>query len=216
MLVSLPNFRRFVTYLSPVVFAALSCPSTADGFCNVSSDLQIRHEYQFLAGYSPKSSTLVGTTRDRRFFQAGFAYSYRCWTLGAFGISPTATMLPMAMVFQPDYPVTDGQIPAHSVYGLSVLPLGLTFDLKPRATFGVFGETHGGIIASAEPVPIDTADATGLNFIFDFGVGARWRFRDAHALRFGYRFVHISNAGTTAFNPGVDNNVLYASFSILR
>jgi hypothetical protein len=32
----------------------------------------------------------------------------------------------------------------------------------------------------------------------------------------GYKFLHISNGFTSAVNPGVDNNVFYAGFSILR
>ncbi len=65
------------------------------------------------------------------------------------------------------------------------------------------------------PVPVDLAEASRVNFIFDFGGGARWQVGNTHLLRFGYRFVHISNADTTSFNPGLDNNVLYASFSLL-
>ena len=32
----------------------------------------------------------------------------------------------------------------------------------------------------------------------------------------GYKFLHISNGFTSAVNPGVDNNVFYAGFSILK
>ena len=32
----------------------------------------------------------------------------------------------------------------------------------------------------------------------------------------GYRYFHISNAYTTSFNPGVDNNVFYVGYSFLR
>ena len=31
-----------------------------------------RHDFQFFAGYSPVSATLIGTTTDRRFLIAGF------------------------------------------------------------------------------------------------------------------------------------------------
>jgi hypothetical protein len=36
------------------------------------------------------------------------------------------------------------------------------------------------------------------------------------AISLGYKFLHISNGFTSAVNPGVDNNVFYAGFSILR
>jgi opacity protein-like surface antigen len=74
----------------------------------------------------------------------------------------------------------------------------------------------GGIIASSEPVPVEATDATGLNFMFDFGGGLRWAVSNKHAISAGYRFMHISNARTTRFNPGLDNNVVYVGFSFLR
>ena len=36
------------------------------------------------------------------------------------------------------------------------------------------------------------------------------------AITVGYRCLYISNAGTTSFNPGLDNSVFYASYSFLR
>jgi len=40
------------------------------GFCSAGSP-EARHDFQFFAGYSPVSSTLIGTTTDRRFVMAG-------------------------------------------------------------------------------------------------------------------------------------------------
>jgi hypothetical protein len=106
-------------------------------------------------------------------------------------------------------------VDAHWVYGFAVAPLGFTFDISQRRLHP-FIETLGGVIASAEPVPEDQTDASGLNFLFDFGGGVRYRIRPRQSLTFGYRFLHISNAGTTSFNPGVDNNVFYVGYSFLR
>ena len=152
--------------------------------------------------------------------QAGVAYSYRCWHVGQAAISYTGTFLPLAMVIQPHYSLRVGnitqEVPAHTVYGISALPIGFTFDFGRGRSWGVYTDTHGGIIASAERVPIDATNATGLNFLFDLGGGVRWSIGQRNAIRTGYRFLHISNAGTTPFNPGLDNNVLYASWSFLR
>jgi hypothetical protein len=66
--------RRVLRFgLTLVVPAA---PAVA-GIC--STDPEPRHDFQFMAGYSPVASTLIGTTTDRRFLLAGFGYSYRCW-----------------------------------------------------------------------------------------------------------------------------------------
>src|SRR6266566_2535762 len=56
-------------------------------------------------------------------------------------------------------------------------------------------------------LPINAPDATGLNFLFDFSPGVRINVARHEALNVGYKFLHISNASTTNFNPGVDNNV---------
>src|SRR5262245_41325047 len=128
--------------------------------------------------------------------------------------------LPLAIIFQPRYSLNVGgitkEVPAHAVYGISALPLGFTFDFGRRRSWGAYTDIHGGIIASSERVPIDAQNATGLNFTFDIGGGIRWSLDEGNAIRAGYRFLHISNAGTTPFNPGLDNNVLYASWSFLR
>jgi opacity protein-like surface antigen len=98
---------------------------------------------------------------------------------------------------------------------LSALPLGFS------ARFGQgrvrpFADIHGGIIASTEPVPVDAPDATGLNFIFDVGAGLRFKTGPRTAVNVGYKYLHISNGYTTGFNPGLDNNVLFAGISFLR
>jgi hypothetical protein len=73
-----------------------------------------------------------------------------------------------------------------------------------------------GKIASTEPIPENRSNATGLNFLLDGGGGIRWNIRSRSALSFGYRFLHISNAGTTSCNPGLNNNVSYVGYSLLR
>jgi hypothetical protein len=79
-----------------------------------------------------------------------------------------------------------------------------------------FLQTNEGIIASSEPIPINVTGATGLNFLIDVGGGVRIRTGQRSAINLGYKFLHISNGFTTPVNPGVDNNVFYAGFSILR
>jgi Lipid A 3-O-deacylase (PagL) len=202
-----------------VLLSAMSSSAFA-GLCSKSVEAVPRQEIQLLLGYSPRTSTLFGTAEGRRFVQAGIAYSYRCWDVGQAAVSYTGTFLPLAMIIQPHYRFTVGnttqEVPAHAVYGMSALPIGMTFDFERRRSWGVYSDLHGGIIASSERVPIDAQNATGLNFLFDFGGGVRWSIDERSAIRAGYRFLHISNAGTTPFNPGLDNNVLYASWSFLR
>jgi hypothetical protein len=185
--------------------------------CNASAGP--KHDFEFLAGYSPASSTWIGRSEDRKLVLAGFMYSYKCWTAGAVDISYTVGAFPLTFLFQPAQPNfrsgTRQLIPAHAVYGAAVLPVGFTTHLGRRALQPFFG-IHGGIIASTEPIPVNAADATGLNFLFDFSPGISIKISSHQAVNVGYKFLHISNAYTTNFNPGVDNNVVFIGFSLLK
>ncbi len=198
------------TLAAPVIITlALACPASIWGaFCNASSQAgELRHEFQFFAGYSPVSSTIVGVETGRRFALAGFSYSYRCWVWDSTSISYTAAVAPAAILIQPG---------GHAVYGFAIAPLGFTMDVARHRRAHPFVEIAGGVIASAEPIPERQPDATGLNFLISLGGGIRWKTGRRNELQAGYRFLHISNAFTTNFNPGVDNNVLYVGYSFLR
>ncbi len=86
----------------------------------------------------------------------------------------------------------------------------ILFILEP------FVELGGGIIASTESIPFNVPGGTGLNFLADLGGGIRWKIGRTRAVRIGYRLMHISNANTTAVNPGIDNHVLWMGFSFSR
>ncbi|HEY1759147.1 MAG TPA: acyloxyacyl hydrolase [Bryobacteraceae bacterium] len=198
-----------------VLFLLSTAPAWA-AFCStIPPASEPRHDFQFFAGYSPVSATLIGTTTDRRFVVAGFAYSYRCWIWSGVSISYSGELMPAAVLLQPvqDWPQF---IAAHAVYGFAVTPLGFTADFGRHHRIHPFLQTNAGIIASSEPIPINVTGATGLNFLIDVGGGIRVNADPRHAISLGYKFLHISNGFTSAVNPGVDNNVFYAGFSILR
>jgi hypothetical protein len=114
--------------------------------------------------------------------------------------------MPAAILFEP----------SHAVYGFAVTPLGFMAEFWRRHKVYPYLQTNEGIIASSEPIPINALGATGLNFVIDVGGGVRVKTNERHAISLGYKFLHISNGFTSAFNPGVDNNVFYVGFSILR
>lgn len=198
------------------------------GFCKtdpVAHDYH--HEFQFFAGYSPQSATLIGTTTGRQFVAAGFDYSYRCWGWQHVSISFTAGAMPGAVLLQPTQTfvlserpntVSFETIPSHAVYGFGITPVGFTVDFARQHRIFPFVQIDGGIIASTERIPENVTDATALNFLFDFGGGVKWRVSPGKPYAFvaGYKFLHISNAFTTPVNPGLDNNVFYAGFSLFH
>lgn len=203
-----------------VGLALLVTPAAKSGICT-GGVLGPRNEFQFFAGYSPESSTLIGSEPDRQLALAGFGYGYRCWAPGSVSIYYTATVMPAAILRVPTQtiyrfdPPSERLVDAHSVYGFAVAPIGFTFEFG-RRRIHPFLETIGGVIASTEPIPENQPDASGLNFLFDFGGGIRWDIGPRRAVVIGYKFLHISNAGTTSFNPGVDNNVIYFGYSFGR
>jgi hypothetical protein len=102
------------------------------------------------------------------------------------------------------------------VYGFAITPLVFTADFGRGRDVYPYIETNEGIIASSEPIPINVSGATGLNFLIDLGGGVRIKMGERHAISLGYKFLHISNGFTSAVNPGVDNNVFYAGFSLSK
>jgi len=64
---------------------------------------------------------------------------------------------------------------------------------------------------------IDSAEQGdgGFNFLNQFGLGARFDLSDRDALTLGYRFRHISNAGTSHPNRGINTNAFVLSYSLL-
>ncbi len=185
------------------------------------ADKRPRHEFQLLAGYSPGSPTIIGTTRSARFALGGFSYSYRFRTAGSTSLHYNAGIMPAALLRVPaqtiyrSTPPSHRRVEAHTVYGFAVTPIGFMAEFSPRRV-RPFVDGVGGIIASTEPIPQNQPNATGLNFVFGFGGGVRWNLKPRRVLSLGYRFLHISNAGTTSFNPGVDNNVFYVGYSFQR
>lgn len=204
-------------WLSFWIALALYPASAYAEICNISPVL--KNEWEFIGGYSPQSGGITSSLKDRQFVLAGIAYSRVCWNIKRVDIAYTATLLPIAMVRQPDLPNmrsgTPAVVPAHTVYGLSALPIGFSLRFG-RGKVYPFADLHGGIIASWEPVPVDRPDATGLNFIFDFGGGLRVKTSTRSAVNFGYKYLHFSNGYTTRVNPGLDNNVVFGSLTLFR
>jgi len=204
------SWRVLLLFSAPLLSAL---PAWA-GVCSADSE-PARHDFQFFAGYSPVSSTLIGTTTNRRFILAGFGYSYRCWIWSGISIAYTGELLPAAVLLQPAEYLPQF-VPSHAVYGFAVTPLGFTADFGRHRRIYPYLQTNEGILASSQPIPINVPDATGLNFLIDVGGGVRFKTGQRRAISLGYKFLHISNGFTTAVNPGVDNNVFYAGFSILK
>ncbi|HEY7165626.1 MAG TPA: acyloxyacyl hydrolase, partial [Candidatus Binatia bacterium] len=68
-----------------------------------------------------------------------------------------------------------------------------------------------GFLYFTDDVPVP--DSSRFNFTPEVGVGVQFFLTPKQAVTVGYKYFHISNAGTGDRNPGLDNNVIYAGYS---
>jgi hypothetical protein len=189
-----------------------------------------RNEFQVWSGNSQVSGGPISRTPDRQFTVAGFLYSRRCWSWSKTSLSYNAGFLPAAIVNVPNnFTIPGGGngtvvvvlhgplVFAHSVYGVAVTPVGFTFDAWRSRRVYPFIEADGGIIKSVEPVPYtEYPSATTANFLMSLGSGVKVRLGKSIAASLGYKLMHLSNGHRTSFNPGLDNNVVFAGISLLK
>jgi len=98
--------------------------------------------------------------------------------------------VPMFLVFQP----------ANTAYGVGLNPLDLKWNFATRGDFVPYLELEGGTLFTTHEVPSGTSS---VNFTSSAALGT-------HILREKYdwsvelRYMHISNAGLSSPNPGVN------------
>jgi hypothetical protein len=101
------------------------------------------------------------------------------------------------------------------VYGFGVSPLGLAASASPFASRG--GGPRGLRVTAAGSVGIlgftrnaPAPDTRRANLTIDWGGGAELERPGGRTWALGYRYRHLSNAGTARFNPGLDAHMLVA------
>jgi hypothetical protein len=150
------------------------------------------HEVQIWTG---GGYTVPGGTKDTGIWNAGLRYG---WVLsdphgpgflkGRFEYALDA--IPVFLVFQP----------ANTAYGVGFDPVVLKWNFVPKDTFSPFIELNGGVLFTNHNVP---TVANNVNFMSSLAVGT-------HILREKYnwsleaRYMHISDAGLTVPNPGIN------------
>ena len=202
-----------------------------------------RNEFQAWGGYSPHSGGPISSTPYTKFAVGGLLYSRRCWSWSNFSIGYNVGLIPAAIVSQPfliydptptilpaggTYTIVGSSgpgpvlisfnpfAPARKVYGFAATPIGFTFDWWHSSRVYPFVQTDFGLIKSREPIPYPFAPETSLNFLLSMGGGIKVRLGKSLALSTGYKLMHISNAGRSSLNPGLDNNVVFAGISLLK
>jgi hypothetical protein len=95
--------------------------------------------------------------------------------------------------------------PRASTIGFGVKPVGLRgwigTDVRLEA------EISAGILRFG--TPLLAANATRVNFTYEFGLGIRLPRLGSRGAVIGYRRHHVSNAGFGEVNPGLNSNVVF-------
>ena len=97
-----------------------------------------------------------------------------------------------------------------TAYGVGIAPLGMRLNLGNRDGMALSLEALGGMLAFNRAVPF--GNARRFNFTLQLGAGLDMAITSRWHVSAGYRFYHLSNAGTGEINPGLDANVLLLGF----
>jgi len=149
-------------------------------------------EVQFWTG---GGHSVSGGTRNTGVFNLGLRYG---WILtGAHGpgflkgnFEYALDAVPMFLVFQP----------ANTAYGVGINPLGLKWNFVTRGRIAPYFELGGGTLFTTHNVPAGTSS---VNFTSGAALGFH-HLGDKMTWSLDVRYMHISNAGLSSPNPGVN------------
>ena len=168
-------------------------------------------------GRNSRNDGLLGTIPHRDHLLVGVQAGTPVLRAGPLRVSYVAQLLPLFIVSDRDASAYDAYLDANGLarlsrraYALGVSPFGLELASPAERRLSVFAATAGGALVFSHPFP----DVTGrrTNFTLEAGGGLRVRVGSARWAHFGYKYHHISNAGSAFANPGLDGNLLYAGY----
>ncbi len=184
-----------------------------------------RNAYGMWAGVSLSSpgGIFLGRVTGRQFFVAGLRYQRLFLKTGTLGVAYTAELIPVAVVTDnPNGPGVRATVrganpeflgqPGGTVYGAGIAPLGVELAFFHGGPVSLLVGGSGGLLAFEREVPF--GNARKLNLTFDIFTALRVPVGRSLAPIVGYRFHHLSNAGTADFNPGLDARVWFAGLMV--
>jgi hypothetical protein len=153
-------------------------------------------------GYS-----VPGGTSNTGVFNAGLRYGWNLtaphgpgFLRGSFEYAVDTE--PLFMIFEP----------ANTSYGFAISPLGLKWNFVRRGRIVPYFELGGGVLFTVNDVPAGTSN---VNFTpttaFGFHhLGNKWTWS------MDVRYLHISNAGLSRFNPGINSVQVRLGLGVFR
>jgi hypothetical protein len=114
-------------------------------------------------------------------------------------------LMPMYYIWQP--------APAQNAYGAAFNPVNLKWNFTNSAHTVPYLELGGGVLFSNHAVPLNTSH---VNFLTHTALGFQFFNNDRRAFTAAIRYEHISNAGLTSPNPGINTVQFQLGFNWLR
>lgn len=177
----------------------------------------------FWLSSSVAPSTRFGLITDRTLLAAGLRAQYLLETIGPIAIASTIDLVPVAVLSNnPEYVTVEDRTPdgfiiryksivGHSpVFSTGLSPAGLRIYTRSSGAVRYFVGASAGILWFTRDTPIP--GSRRLNFNLETGAGIEIVSRRGRVMTVGYRFQHLSNAGTAPLNPGFDAHVLSLGF----
>jgi hypothetical protein len=162
------------------------------------------HEIQVWTG---GGHSVSGGTKNTGIFNLGLRYG---WVLtdphgpgflkGRFEYVVDA--VPAFLVFQP----------ANTAYGVGLNPLGLKWDFVSHGRIAPYSELGGGTLFTTHNVPAGTSS---VNFTSGAALGFH-HLGDKMTWSLDVRYMHISNAGLTSPNPGINTVQVRLGVGVFR
>lgn len=94
----------------------------------------------------------------------------------------------------------------YAAFGVGVIPLGFRFESLPLGRISLAARLDGGGVWFDRRIPAD--GGMHFNFLAQAGVDLSLRVATHSWIQLGYRHLHLSNAGTSEVNPGLDVSLL--------
>ena len=118
-------------------------------------------------------------------------------------------VFPAAVVFEPN----DARKGNSTIYGAGLSPLGFKLRFAQQSRIKPFLAASVGFLYFEHDIPL--RDTSRLNFTPEIGLGLDVFVTPKTAITIGYKFHHMSNAGISRRNPGLNSNVIYSGFSFV-
>ena len=146
-------------------------------------------------GWVGGGHSVPGGTADTGVFSAGLRYGWILTEPHGAGFLKgrfeyTVDAVPVFLVFQP----------ANTAYGVGLDPLGLKWNFVRHGSISPYFELGGGVLFTNHDVPTGT---TNVNFTPSAALGFH-HLGNQLSWSLEARFQHISDAGLSASNPGIN------------